>query len=494
MRRARKLQPPGARAARVAAAVPVAAFVAAFLAAFLAAPLPAPAIDGETPRASQASAGNDYPQHLGPTRDGRVSDEGIAAAWPAAGPPELWRRPVGEGFAGPAVSDGKLVLFHRVDDREVVEAFDATSGERLWSTGYPTSYRDDFGFDEGPRAVPTIAGGRVFTFGAQGVLQALDLGTGERLWMIDTHERFAVPKGFFGAASAPLVASGRVMVNVGGAGSGDGGGGSGRGGSGAGGSGAGGIGAGGSAGGDFGGPGRAGASGAGIVAFDAASGEVLWTATDHGASYSTGVMTTLGGRTGALFFTREGLVEIDPADGSVRADFRWRSRSAASVNAATPLVIDERVFLSASYNTGAVLLARGADGFTPVWSSDDVLSNHYATSVRHRGYLYGYHGRQEYSPSLRAVELATGAVAWSIDRFGGGSILVAGDTLLILREGGELVLAEASPTAFTPIARARILAGTVRAYPAVAGGILYARNERELVAVRLSPSSVPPPD
>jgi len=465
---------------------------AALAAAFLAAPLPAPAIDGETPGASQASAGNDYPQHLGPTRDGRVSGEGIAAAWPAAGPAELWRRAVGEGFAGPAVSDGKLVLFHRVDDREVVEAFDATSGERLWSTGYPTSYRDDFGFDEGPRAVPTIAGGRVFTFGAQGVLQALDLATGERLWTIDTHERFAVPKGFFGAASAPLVAGGRVMVNVGGSGAGVGGGRS---------SGGPGGGPGGAEGGSATtkgamaeGSGGAGVAGAGIVAFDAATGEVLWSATDHGASYSTGVMTTLGGRTAALFFTREGLVEIDPADGSVRADFRWRSRSAASVNAATPLVIDERVFLSASYNTGAVLLARGADGFTPVWSSDDVLSNHYATSVRHRGYLYGYHGRQEYSPSLRAVELATGAVAWSIDRFGGGSILVAGDTLLILREGGELVLAEASPAAFTPIARARILAGTVRAYPAVAGGILYARNERELVAVRLSPSSLPPPD
>jgi hypothetical protein len=235
-------------------------------------------------------------------------------------------------------------------------------------------------------------------------------------------------------------------------------------------------------------------AGSGIVAFDVPTGEVRWAATNHEAGYSTGVMATLGGRAVALFFTREGLVEIDPADGSVRADFRWRSRSAASVNAATPLVIDERVFLSASYNTGAVLLARGDDGFTPVWSSDDVLSNHYATSVRHRGYLYGYHGRQEYSPSLRAVELATGTVAWSIDRFGGGSILVAGDTLLILREGGELVLAEASPTAFTPIARARILAGTVRAYPAVAGGILYARNERELVAVRLSPSSLPPPD
>jgi outer membrane protein assembly factor BamB len=425
------------RTRQVAAAAPVAAFVAvavpvtALVASFVGASL-----------ASQASAGSDYPQHLGPSRDGRISGEGVAAAWPAAGPPELWRLPVGEGFAGPAVSDGKLVLFHRVDDRALVEAHDAATGERLWSASYPTSYRDDFGFDEGPRAVPTIAGGRVFTFGAQGVLQALDLATGERLWMIDTHERFAVPKGFFGAASAPLVAGGRVMVNVGGAGS-------------------------------------------GVVAFDVATGEVLWTATEHGASYSTGVIATLGGGAVALFFTREGLVEIDPADGSVRADFRWRSRSAASVNAATPLVIDERVFLSASYNTGAALLARGDNRFTPVWSSDDVLSNHYATSVHHRGYLYGYHGRQEYSPSLRAVELATGTVAWSVDRFGGGSILLAGDTLLILREGGELVLAEASPAAFVPIARARILTGTVRAYPAVAGGILYARNERELVAVRL---------
>jgi outer membrane protein assembly factor BamB len=429
-------------AAPVAAFVAVAVPVATFVASFVGSPPAGPAIDDEASPAFQVFAGNDYPQHLGPSRDGRISGEGVAAAWPAAGPPELWRLPVGEGFAGPAVSDGKLVLFHRVDDREIVEAHDAATGERLWSTGYPTSYRDDFGFDEGPRAVPTIAGGRVFTFGAQGVLQALDLATGERLWMIDTHERFAVPKGFFGAASAPLVAGGRVMVNVGGA-------------------------------------------GAGVVAFDVAKGEVLWTATEHGASYSTGVIAPLGGVTVALFFTREGLVEIDPADGRVRADFRWRSRSAASVNAATPLVIDERVFLSASYNTGAVLLARGDDGFTPVWSSDDVLSNHYATSVRHRGYLYGYHGRQEYSPSLRAVELATGTVAWSVDRFGGGSILLAGDTLLILREGGELVLAEASPAAFAPIARARILTGTVRAYPAVAGGILYARNERELVAVRL---------
>lgn len=397
------------------------------------------------PRAPQ-SDGADYPQHLGPNRDGQIAAGQLAASWPEEGPPLLWRQPVGEGFAGPAVADGKLVLFHRVGDEEIVTALDAASGEEIWATGYPTSYRDDFGFDEGPRATPTIADGRVFTSGAQGVLQALDLESGERLWLVDAHERFGAPKGFFGEASAPLVSGGRVMVNVGGRG------------------------------------------GAGIVAFDAATGAVLWTATDDEASYSTGVLATLRGRASALFFTREGLVELDPTDGTVRATLHWRSRAAASVNAATPLVISDRVFLSASYNTGAVLLQRNAEGFAPVWSSNDVMSNHYATSVRVRGYLYGYHGRQEYGPSLRAVELATGEVAWSVEGFGGGTILAAGDRLLILREGGELILAEASPEAFRPLARAQILRPTIRAYPAVARGVLYARNEREMVAVRVGPS------
>jgi outer membrane protein assembly factor BamB len=106
-----------------------------------------------------------------------------------------------------------------------------------------------------------------------------------------------------------------------------------------------------------------------------------------------------------------------------------------------------------------------------------VLSNHYATSVFYNGYLFGFHGRQEYNPSFRAVALNTGAVQWSVDRFRAGTVTLAGDKLLILRETGELVLAPANPQAFKPIAQAQVLPATVRATPALADGYLFARNE-----------------
>ena len=102
-----------------------------------------------------------------------------------------------------------------------------------------------------------------------------------------------------------------------------------------------------------------------------------------------------------------------------------------------------------------------------LWSSDEVLSNHYATSVYYNGYLYGFHGRQEYNPSFRAVELTTGAVKWSVDRFHAGTVTLAGDKLLILRETGELILADATPQAFQPLAQAQILPPTIRATPAL---------------------------
>ena len=159
----------------------------------------------------------------------------------------------------------------------------------------------------------------------------------------------------------------------------------------------------------------------------------------------------------------------------------------ASVNAATPLIIDDLIFLSATYGTGALTLRVSGNELTPLWASDDVMSNHYATSIYHDGYLYGYHGRQEFNPSFRAVELRTGSVRWSEDRFRAGTVTLAGDHLLILRETGELILADPSPDRFRPIARAQILDPTVRAYPALANGYLYARNEDTLVCLDLRP-------
>jgi outer membrane protein assembly factor BamB len=384
----------------------------------------------------------DWPQFLGALRNGTYEGPPLAESWPSSGPRVVWRKPVGEGFAGPVVIQNRLILFHRVGDREIVESLDARTGSSQWQYGYATTYRDDFGFDEGPRAAPVVADGIVYTFGAQGQLHAVDLARGTRIWSEDTAARFSVPKGFFGAGGSPLVEGGRVLVNVGG-------------------------------------------SKAGIVAFDAKSGRVLWTATDHGASYSSGVAATIGGRRLAIFFTREGLVGLDPADGRVQFQQRWRARMAASVNAATPLVIGDLIFVSAEYGPGAGVLRVEGPRLVPLWSSDEVLSNHYATSVYRDGHLYGYHGRQEFGPSFRAVELRTGTVKWSEEKFRGGSVILAGDRLVILREAGELILAPASPTGFKPLARAQVLQGVVRPYPAIAEGFLFARNENTLLCLDL---------
>jgi len=385
----------------------------------------------------------DWPQYLGPERNGTYRGPALAESWGPSGPRVVWRKSVGAGFAGPAVVGGRLILFHRVGKEEVVDAFDAATGAQQWHNAYPTTYRDDFGFDEGPRAVPVVSGGIVYTFGAEGQLHAIDLASGKRVWSEDTMKRFAVPKGYFGAAGSPLVEDGRVIANIGG-------------------------------------------PKAGIVAFDAKTGKVLWTATDDAASYSSGVGATFGGQRRAVFLTREGLEGLDPATGRVAFHQRWRARIAQSVNAASPLVINDLIFVSAEYGPGAgVLRVVGDSMLETLWSNDDALSNHYATSVYYNGYLYGYHGRQEFGPSLRAVELRTGKVAWNQDQFRAGSITLAGDRLLIVREAGELIIAPASPKAFMPTARAQVLSGVLRPYPAIADGLLYLRNENTLVCIDL---------
>ena len=155
---------------------------------------------------------------------------------------------------------------------------------------------------------------------------------------------------------------------------------------------------------------------------------------------------------------------------------RWRSRSASSVNAATPLVIGDLIFVSATYETGAAVFRVQGNQLIELWSGDEALSNHYATAVHLNGILYGFHGRQEFGQSFRAIDLKTGAVKWNRDGFRAGSVTLAGDRLLILRETGELILAAATPEEFRPIARVQILPGTVRSFPALSDGFLYVRN------------------
>ena len=397
---------------------------------------------GLGPALRVVAAADDWPQYLGVNRDGVYRGVPLAESWPASGPRVVWKKQVGAGFSGPVVADGKLILFHRIRGEEIVEALDVKSGAPIWRYAYPTNYRDDFGFDEGPRAVPVVSGGVVYTFGAQSQLHAVGLADGKKRWSEDTATKYNVAKGFFGAAGSPLVEDGRVIANVGG-------------------------------------------RGAGIVAFDAATGKELWRATDDEASYSSPVSATIGGRKLVIFLTRAALTGLDPVKGSVVFRRPWRARQAASVNAATPVVVGDLVFVSAEYGPGAGVLRVDGSNLVDVWTDVDTLNNHYATVVHAGGILYGFHGRQEFGQALRAVDLKTGKVRWSQEQFRAGSILLAGTHLLIMREGGELVLAEASPAAFKPLARAQVLPAVVRAFPALDNGILYLRNETTMVALDL---------
>lgn len=394
--------------------------------------------------------GEDWPRLLGPRRDGTYTGDDVIRAWPKDGPHVLWRVAVGAGFSAPVAvtgTNGKLhvILFHRRDGEEIVSSLASKNGAVEWEHRYPTSYRDRFGFDEGPRGTPNVAGGLVFTYGADGVLTAVGVQDGKKAWSVETARRFAIPESFFGAACSPLVEGDLVIVQVGGE------------------------------------------DGGGVVAFDAKSGETRWHSTSHEAGYSSPVAATIDGRRLVIALTREGLVGLDAKTGEVLFERRFRARLHASVNAATPLVFEDRIFVSASYGTGAGLFRFHETMLSEIWTSDESLSSHYATPVARDGALFGFHGRQEAGPDLRCVRLEDGKVLWSEERFGAGTVLLAGDRLWILAESGELTLATADTERFHRLGSARILQSTARAYPALAHGRLFARDESHLVCVDLRP-------
>jgi outer membrane protein assembly factor BamB len=295
----------------------------------------------------------------------------------------------------------------------------------------------------GPRATPTIADGAVFTLGGGGVLHCLDFDTGAVRWRRDLHVDFHVPESFFGVACSPLVAAGKVFINVGAP------------------------------------------AGAAFVALDCRTGKTAWTSANDEASYSSPVVTDAGDKQFVLFFARSGLHGVDLETGASRFFLRWRARIDASVNAAAPLVIGNRVFISASYNTGAALLRLNADGYDTLWTRTGSLDCHYNTAVYHEGHLYGVDGRQEAGAQLRCVELRTGKPVWTQPGYGCAAIILAEARLWVLGERGHLELVDATPTQFRSRGRSAVLSGVCRAHPALANGRYYARSATELVCLDL---------
>jgi outer membrane protein assembly factor BamB len=384
----------------------------------------------------------DWPQFLGPGRDNSYAGKDLADAWPAGGPKTLWQMKVGAGWSGPVVAGGKLIVFHRVADKETVDCVDAPTGKAIWKADYESTYQDDFGFDPGPRSTPAIDGDRVYTFGAEGMLNCWSMADGKRLWNVDTRKDLEAGKGFFGIVCSPLIEGDAVILNVGG-------------------------------------------NDAGIAAFDKTGGKLLWRATADEAGYSSPVAATIGGKRYVLSLTRAGLVALDPRSGKVFFEHPFRSRNNASVNAATPVLIGDRIFVSASYGTGAALLQFDEAVPKVLWANDSSLSCHYATPVCRDGHLYGFDGRQESGCNLRCIEAASGKVAWNEAQLGAGTVMRVGEELLILHENGELIRAAASPAGFKVKDRAQIIGHDTRAYPALAGGLYFARDKNHLVCIDL---------
>jgi outer membrane protein assembly factor BamB len=398
------------------------------------------------------AAAGDWPQILGPARNGvAAADERLADRWPEGGPPQVWQRDVGAGVAGVAVVGDRVFLFHRVGERELLEALDAATGETVWSDGHATSFVPQVGGSDGPLCTPIVHEGRVVVFGAQGMLACVDAASGRRVWQRATHREFDANEGYFGAGATPLVVAGRVIVNVGGR-KGD----------------------------------------AGIAAFDLATGETRWTATREGASYAAPVAALVGGVEHVVMVTRLACLLLDPATGDVRWSFPFGQRG-PTVNAASPVLVgDGRLLVTAAYGIGSVCGTFDAAAFTPVWQGTESLASQYATPVLVGGSLYAIDGRDDVPPAdLVCLDPTTGRVQWREQRFGYGTLLAADGKLVVAKTDGELVLVRPDGARLEVLARARPFAdgprgGPLRALPALARGRLYLRNDRTLVALDVS--------
>ena len=437
----------------------------------------------------------DWPNFLGPTKDGISTETGLIDSWSSEGPKVIWKKQIGTGYSAPAIRDERLVLFHRVENEEIVEAFNVKTAALIWRHSYPARYRDPFGYNNGPRCSPLLTEKHCFTFGAEGVLLCLDVKTGKPIWHRKTAEDFNIPEAFFGVGASPVLEDELLIVMVGGQ------------------------------------------PNSTMVAFNKNSGKTVWESVGQKtwegvsaigwpgeprvrwngfeklASYSTPKLATIHGERLLFSLTRQGLVAMNPKDGSIKFSRWFRSRVNESVNAANPVVSGSQVFCSSAYyGGGSFLLDVGMDceSFTEVWSTYErrkrerklkpVLEIHWTTPILHDGYLYAFSGRNEPDAQFRCVELKTGKIKWNREEkwraystkqpkvYGRGSALMADGKLFVLGEGGLLGLFEVNPDKPVELARYQVpeLGYPCWAAPILSDKRLYIRSEDYLVCFDVS--------
>jgi outer membrane protein assembly factor BamB len=396
--------------------------------------------------ASAAAAGEEasfpgdaeFPQFLGPSRDGTLPGPRLARDWTRRPPRRLWRQPIGQGWSGFAIARGIAVTQEQRGDEERVTAYDAASGRPLWSHADRARYETVIA-GVGPRAVPTIAGDRVFAMGATGILNALELATGARLWSRNVVVETGASLPEWGRSCSPLLVDARVVTIAGGAG------------------------------------------GRRLVAYDAATGELAWSAGEGGASYSSPALVDFAGRRQLVVLNTASVSGHDPATGAVLWEHPFPREQP---NVALPLVLGpERLLVSVGYGVGSkvyrVAAAGGSLQASLEWESPRLKSK-FANLVRHEGYVYGLD-----DGVLTCLDPASGERRWKSGRHGHGQLLLVGGLLLVQTEEGELVLVEPAPDAYRELTRFPALEGKTWNPPALAGSLLLVRNDREAAAYEL---------
>jgi len=396
--------------------------------------------------ATLAKAG-DWPQWLGPNRDGSSSE--TIAAWKEA-PKVLWRQPVGEGNSSPVIANGRVFVHAKVKDKdeEQVLAFDAPTGKPLWQTVQPRAAFKSF-YGNGPRATPAVRGDHLYTFGITGVLRCLAASTGKQVWEVDTLKEFGAANLLFGMSCSPLVEGNHVLVDVGG-------------------------------------------KGASVVAFDKDTGTVAWKTLDDKASYSSPIVFGQDKERQVVFLTQQGLVSLNPKDGSLF--WRFPMVDLLFESSSTPVRVGD-LLVASSITYGSVGLRLetkdGKPSATRLWKND-ALTCYFSTPVAvGPDHVYLVTGSKPLASSpqatLRCIEARTGKELWLKSKVGKyhATLLRTGDQkLLLLEEAGNLVLLDPDPKEYRELARAEIC-GETWAHPALADGRLYVRDAQEVICLQL---------
>lgn len=397
-------------------------------------------------------AAGEWPQWRGPNRDGLSPETGLQQAWPADGPRVVWKRFLGRGFSSVAVAGGRLFTMQEEPAGEAsaqaasprceaIICLDARTGNERWHFRYPAEFEERFG--SGPRSTPAVDGDRVYAVGPSGVFHCLRADTGEVLWRHNLAEEFHARPLKYGVSFSPLVEGDLVYATPGGS------------------------------------------NGCSIVAFDKRTGAPVWKALDDPVGYSSPIAVTAAGVRQVLYFTNTALVSLSPREGKTNWRYAWQPEG--GFNIATPLALGNYVFISSAYGKGCALLeitiaADGSLTAQPVYEHNR-MRNYFASSVRYGDHIYGFD-----QTDLVCMEVRTGKVMWrekGIHTFGKGSLLIADGQLIVLGEHGNLSRAEATPAGYHELAAYQVSRNKCWTVPALADGLLYVRDESQIVCFNL---------